>query len=83
MLNKETNLFDIFENIVIHSMDEHIKITLPEIVLNPIGERFDCFDYSIFDHYYVDQCVGVCGDDYYGHIYYPVKRGYLKVEFSC
>jgi hypothetical protein len=57
---------------------------IPEIVDTPKGKK-ESYDGNkeIFDHIFVDQHAGSCGDDYYGHVYYPIEGKYLKVEFYC
>lgn len=35
------------------------------------------------NHVYVNQYTGIAGDDYYGHIYYPLELcSYLKIYYS-
>lgn len=40
---------------------------------------------EVTEDYYVDQSVGMCGDDYYGYLYFKtdVPGQYVKVYYEC
>ena len=47
------------------------------------AQREDLVNCS-YDHKFVEQHTGSCGDDYYGSLWYPLGGGkYLRVEFTC
>lgn len=73
-----------FDEIVTDLKENGSEIYFPEFVDKPTGTRQD-YDGNteLFDHIYVDQHVGYCGDDYYGHIYYPFEGKYIKVGYNC
>jgi len=53
------------------------------IVDSPEGDRQDS-DCEAFDHEFVDQRCGICGDDYVGDMYFPITGGrYIKVWYVC
>ena len=44
-------------------------------------QKSDC---SLFEHEFVAQTCGACGDDYSGSIYFPLSSGkYLKIGYTC
>lgn len=70
-----------------------------EIVDKPLGDKQKfCHDaadengelmdvpeeFKYIDHEYCEQHCGVCGDDYYGDLYFPLPSGkYLKCHYDC
>lgn len=52
------------------------------IVDSPKWEKQEC-EY-FFWYEYVDQSCWICGDDYYGDMYYPLNDGkFIKVNYTC
>lgn len=46
------------------------------------GHKEDCTGYA-FRYAYIDQSVGVCGDDYYGEVWIPLPQGkFLKFHYA-
>jgi len=45
------------------------------------GDKQDS-EFSFCEFEYVDQSVGCCCDDYYGHIYLPIKDKYIKIYYQ-
>lgn len=71
-----------FNKIIENAKEDGMQIYFPKIVTIPKGNKQDS-EIDIFDHEYVNQKTGCCGDDYYGEIYYPIGNGkYLEVSFS-
>lgn len=68
--------------IIKEAKEDCCEIYFPEIVDTPTGTK-QTSNIEMFDHEYVDQKCGCCGDDYYGSIYYPLPCGkYIRVRFS-
>jgi len=65
-----------------HAATENTNIFFAEITDEPKGCKQES-EIKIFDHEFIDQKIGMFGDDFYGDIYYPLKSKYLKVPYSC
>ena len=70
-------------NEIMEYLNDNSSYGITGIVDKPEGEKQKC-DCVLFDFEWVDQHAGYCGDDYYGHIYFPLPSGkYLKVFYTA